>query len=735
MLGKLGPDKKLERAIKVLVDDVLQQESANAQFMGKLTRYMDATDLELFNLDLVSRLRYDVSEARYEEVALAHQRTFEWLFHPECEKATMSANFPKWLESDQERLFWVTGKPGSGKSTLMKFIWRHDSFEKSVNKWAGEEKLYLASFFFWSSGASIQMSQEGLLRKLLHDILRQRPDLAAVAFPHRLESHILFGPANIEAQAWKWNELVRAFKILLGRLTQTSKILLMIDGLDEFAGEPGNIVAFVKSSLIPRVKVCISSRSWIVFEDAFRNQPTLQLEHLTHEDIRLYVEQSLLDNPGYCTLQALDPQYAQQLIANVTTKAAGVFLWVYLVVQSLLEGLTEGERLSDLQVRLDSLPEDLALLFLKILQNLSPRHFQRALNLFKLMHASIFPATLLLLSFADEDDINYVFSLEVAPLSQEHVRLRCELMRRRLKACCKGLLEASPPSEILPGPAGDAKINYLHRTFRDFLEHEDTWTKLEDPGEELFDANLHLAISYLAMLKTSPANDSEQKSMWHNVSYCLEHLSQIQDSGSQLYIQLLEELDRTAQQTTARDDLDDRGQAKPHWITTRMAFQADFDADFRHLAVQCQLLPYIEHIIATRGKDPAQKDLASMLWFATNRIRVMPDAYDRPTVPHKPYNLQLIELLLESGADANEKILGKTIWHSVVGNADFHDIELVKLFLKYGADSEEIMLHRYIKSLRMRGDLEAAADLQKAVKEMRRPKVTRLRRWVSKRLS
>lgn len=47
------------------------------------------------------------------------------------------------------------------------------------------------------------------------------------------------------------------------------------------------------------------------------------------------------------------------LIADIGERAQGVFLWVYLNVRSLRDGLVNGDDLSMLQTRLHSLPTDL----------------------------------------------------------------------------------------------------------------------------------------------------------------------------------------------------------------------------------------------------------------------------------------------------------------------------------------------------------------------------------------
>jgi hypothetical protein len=161
-------------------------------------------------------------------------------------------------------------------------------------------------------------------------------------------------------------ELLSALKLFVHEAPKSYKICLLIDRLDEFEGsysQQVNIIEFIQSFLTAKVKLCVYRRPWNVFEDTFNIRPCLRLENLTYGDIRYYYSSSLSDNLLFATLQRGDPNAASDLVENVSTKACSVLLYAILVIQSLLEGLTDGEQLSYLQKRLDSLPSDLAILF------------------------------------------------------------------------------------------------------------------------------------------------------------------------------------------------------------------------------------------------------------------------------------------------------------------------------------------------------------------------------------
>jgi hypothetical protein len=81
-------------------------------------------------------------------------------------------------------------------------------------------------------------------------------------------------------------ELLEAFKRLVLEVTKSKKMFLLIDGLDEYHGDHSEqlkLVEFVYSllSLSSNIKICVSSRPWNIFADAFHTSPSLRVEDLT----------------------------------------------------------------------------------------------------------------------------------------------------------------------------------------------------------------------------------------------------------------------------------------------------------------------------------------------------------------------------------------------------------------------------------------------------------------------
>ena len=69
---------------------------------------------------IMRSLTFPGMHSKENSICEAHRRTFEWAFQ------SLDVQFQSWLEStSNQSVYWVTGKPSSGKSTLMKFFRDH----------------------------------------------------------------------------------------------------------------------------------------------------------------------------------------------------------------------------------------------------------------------------------------------------------------------------------------------------------------------------------------------------------------------------------------------------------------------------------------------------------------------------------------------------------------------------------------------------------------------------------
>ena len=111
-------------------------------------------------------LSFQVMDDREDQIAEAELKTFEWILQPPQEKQRKGSSFVEWLETGGS-IYWISGKAGSGKSTMMKYLNNHHRVHQALKNWAVDTPIVTASFYFWYNGNALQKTQEGLLRSLL----------------------------------------------------------------------------------------------------------------------------------------------------------------------------------------------------------------------------------------------------------------------------------------------------------------------------------------------------------------------------------------------------------------------------------------------------------------------------------------------------------------------------------------------------------------------------------------
>jgi len=166
-------------------DDDESWFSSRAQVLVNIVRREMALQERAVKAVLES-LRFPTITERYEAITEAHKKTFEWIFQPMVDEEDPNGvqwnDFVEWLREGQG-IYWINGKAASGKSTLMKFIYDNPKTRENLVHWAGGKPLHIAKFFFWWAGTKIQKSQDGLLRSLLYETLREMPQLAPLVLP------------------------------------------------------------------------------------------------------------------------------------------------------------------------------------------------------------------------------------------------------------------------------------------------------------------------------------------------------------------------------------------------------------------------------------------------------------------------------------------------------------------------------------------------------------------------
>jgi hypothetical protein len=266
----------------------------------------------------------------------------------------MAMNLRRWLKDDGDREFWVTGKPGSGKSTFMKFLRDHDGADALLQEWARENHLIVADHFFWLPGTQLQNSFEGLARSLMYaTLVSLTSDIAS--------AKTICGKRRWSLTAshrpWSQSEFKRMFSNL-GSL-RGIRVFFLIDGLDECCPQHAHedlMDTLMNMIRRPNFKTCLSSRPWKEFATKLRRSPSLHLDQVTKLDMITYVTNKIY---SAVRKQPLMAEEVRKLVDLVVHRAGGVFLWVELVVRAVKIELKKDRGLMRVYSIVEDLPSEL----------------------------------------------------------------------------------------------------------------------------------------------------------------------------------------------------------------------------------------------------------------------------------------------------------------------------------------------------------------------------------------
>jgi hypothetical protein len=448
---------------------------------------------EKINQDYILRaLRFKDIEARYERIDPAAPKTFEWcLFDSRIPESCrdLKISFRDWLAKGSG-VFHFSGKPGSGKSTLMRFIVDHMETKAQLQGWANNKTLILVSFFFWKPEGGLQSSREGLLRSLLYGILSQIPEAIPTVFPQYWNPGKMDPrPAEIDLKipldilVSTFEEIVRSSDSLPDHC-----FCFFIDGLDELANlaEHQPLAKCLQRwtySDKKRIKICVSSREENAFMDVFPKQRRLRLHQVTENDIRKMTT-TVLENHDQFMRDTIKDKDRKELIQAIVDKAEGVFLWVKLVLEEMavaLNDLVDGQSLGALHKRLKAVPKELEKYIENTIESIhDPYNGNVAWTVLALIRATeSFSAqsrlSIMHYCFIQRycENENHRLSAEQS-LKETDIKLEVEAFLKGVNTLCRGLIDPvirepkTTPSELEYWVFKDS-LSFTHRSIYEYL--------------------------------------------------------------------------------------------------------------------------------------------------------------------------------------------------------------------------------------------------------------------------
>jgi hypothetical protein len=569
---------KTEMAIR----DHVTQTSAKAEH--RFQHHVEQASRERSRERLLQSLKYPSMNERANQIEDAHTDTFCWLFadgdnlsdsndeacagdsqalanrnlHSQYDFSHDSSDdkyiaeppgmvwdsFTDWLQSDLS-IYWIMGKPGSGKSTLARFILSEPRTKILLEKWRRD--VIIASHYFWRPGAPMQRNIKGMLCSIAHQLVFVIPN--ASEYASRNVDRLNSKDTNTD---WSVKELQR---LCLGLIRHFGKPLcLLIDGLDECGPEDEHqdLLETLETIRLQNVKIIASSRNEAVFERRFRHEPQLRIQDLTAGDLHTYatdkLRQQIRNEPFFCK--------------DLVKKAEGVFLWLTLAVQSINRGLDNGESLTEIRKRMESLPQRLNDLYKDMWERLNDDcdiYRESAALYFRLTMAAHDKdleclkqgLSVMEMMLASAAQPYYTFATSPV-ISASQLLEECEGFRKRVEVRCAGLLcvygepagcdqDSLRYTEIalLENANKRAGFRFVHRSAHDFLaDTVEGQSILRHNGMSSEDLNLCVISASLGAVKLiwlvlGKATKSLEAHSWclvQNVETYLHDLARIADA-------------------------------------------------------------------------------------------------------------------------------------------------------------------------------------------------------------
>lgn len=330
-------------------------------------------------------------------------------------------------------MLWIKGHPGTGKSTIMKHTLRY--CEKQFR-----ETHVIAAHFFNARGESFERTPLGMLRSLLYQLLDQETSIYERFIP-LFRDKSKKQRSNLE---WRESEL-KDFLLLEMQYSQSKPLLILVDALDECSRENvRDVVKFLeKLSLNAKrtLNICLSSRHY----------PNISIE----KHLKLVVEKEREHEKDIIKYVRAELTFRNEEIENmILEKASGVFMWVVLVINLLMQAHDKG-RIDAMHQKLQDVPSDLEDVF----ETLVKKDNQEMEETIFILQCVLFAKRPL----SPEE----LFSVMIAELSATNTELGNQLditpnvIRQRILDSSRGLVEFRKGTP--------ETVQFIHESVNDFL--------------------------------------------------------------------------------------------------------------------------------------------------------------------------------------------------------------------------------------------------------------------------
>ena len=308
---------------------------------------------------------------------------------PETCSYIWTTSFAEWLtHSHADTTFWISGKPGSGKSTLMKYVVssQHTQYLLSIGSGTTIPWTIVHFFFDFRATKTVANTQEGLFQSLLYQILGALPISRSVFQKYEIDvEHVL-----VSHLMGKTVDTI--VKILQN---ENMRILLLVDGLDETEGNIRLLINSVKSvQKRTGIRVCLASRPEPLIANLLQECPSIRLQDYNAEGIAAHLRSSFEDIERAMLIHATP---SEQIVAKILAKAEGVFLYANYCADSIIDALVRGHTEHEAWQDVHSHYGELGTVYDRMLERIPTICRPEVAMILRLLESAVHPITIAML--------------------------------------------------------------------------------------------------------------------------------------------------------------------------------------------------------------------------------------------------------------------------------------------------------------------------------------------------
>lgn len=377
-----------------------------------------------------------------------------------CEWILQREGFLRWRDSPDNQVYWISAKPGTGKSVLMGYIVKHlNGLDRNC------------AFYFFSYGNNLKSTIQSFLLSMARQI----------AYKYREVSETLLKIYEKDDQLSKMDYRTIWRKLFLDgslRVKLCQPQYWVIDALDECQNGIELVSLLLKATETSNIRIFVSSRNrFETYRQLAHPIAKVISEEISAEDINFDILLYLKANIEH--LPFVEDQAREKMVNQILKKSAGCFLWVTLIVQELRQVHTTAE----IRQVLEEVPSDMSELYSRVLDSMSKASHG------KLLAKAILTWTVCSARPLTTDELYHALRLDMKDT--------VDSVQKSIIASCGQLVYVDAQS----------RVQMIHQTARDFLCRSSVISE--------FSINRELGHTRLALACLQYLNGNEMKGPRH----------------------------------------------------------------------------------------------------------------------------------------------------------------------------------------------------------------------------